>query len=314
MSEIDYQELFRSPLDDSDMQRSSKLAPVGGGLVAGVAAALLIGGILGGGNEAVSEPVDVSPITETTLPTAVEATNYPAGYVEILPGLAVKPSELIRSEESITLSFTAAAARGGDPLQPIWPVGGTWWLETADGAGAESSRMILGRFSPASFSVEFPAEPFSQQPSRARTVLVERWDHPEISGSVSLPFAGEPFVLDEPITIPATQETSLIVEALRLGRFLGRVDWAIQGPGNPIARVLIEVALLDADENEIGRYGAYPTLLDPADSGVTEIRWQQPFPTSQEGAVSAVVEYSVGIVELVPTNVEIAIDSIPVER
>lgn len=314
MSEIDYQELFRSPLDDPDMQGSGKLVPVGGGLVAGVAAALLIGLILGGGNEAISESTVALQTTEAIVPTVEESTDYPAGYVEIVPGLAVRPGELIRSEEFITLSFTAAAARGGDPLQPIWPVGGTWWLETADGAGVESSRMILGRFSPAAFSVEFPAEPFTPQASLARTVLLERWDHPEISGSISIPFTEEPFALDQPITIPVTQETSLIVEALQLGRFLGRVDWAIQGPGNPQARVLIEVVLLDADESEIGRYWAYPTLLDPADSGVTEIRWQQPFPTSQEGAVSAVVEYSVGIVEVVPTNVEIAIDSIPMER
>jgi hypothetical protein len=311
MSGVDYEELFRSPLDD---QRPDAGWMAGGsGLVAGVLVAVLLSIVLGPADETNLATETAVPGTVAPPPAAI-AADFPAGYVEIVPELAAKPSELIRGDETIILSFTTAVKRGSDPLNATWPIGGTWWLEAASGTGVESSRVILGRFSPGVFAVEFPAAPFVGESEFARVMMIERWDHPEITGSVTVPFTGEPFAMSEPVTTPVDQETTLILDELELGRFLGRVAWTLEGPRQPIGRVLVTVTLLDADGTRVGSYGAFPEVLDPAQRGVTEILWQEPFPSSQEGAISAVAEYSVGVVEVAASDLTFDLTDVAIGR
>lgn len=311
MSDIDYEELFRSPLDNQ--RPAVGWMAAGSGLVAGILVAVLLSIVLGTANETNQATETSDPGTAAPPPEAI-AADFPAGYVEIVPDLAAKPSELIRGDEVIILAFTTAVKRGSDPLNPTWPIGGTWWLEAASGTGVESSRVILGRFSPGAFAVEFPAAPFVGEIEFARAMMIERWDHPEVTGSVTVPFAGEPFVMNEPVSTPVDQETTLILDELELGRFLGRVAWTLEGPQQPIGRVLITVTLLDADGARVGSYGAFPEVLDPAQSGVMEILWQEPFPSSQEGAVSAVAEYSVGVVEVVAADTTFDLSDVAIGR
>lgn len=310
MSDVDYEELFQSPLDDPET--GPGWGPGIAGLGVGIALALLASLAFGGGSEPPAAVADsTSPPTATSTPIAA---NFPTGYVEIVDGLAARPSELIRDEDTITLAFTTAVERGSDPLTPIYPVGGTWWLESIDGDGVESSRHILGRYSPAAFSVEFPAASLADEAGFRRVVMIDRRELREVSGSSRLPFSEEPFAMAEPLTIPIDQGITLIVKRLELGRFLGRVDWVIEGPEDPKARVLVAATLLDADGSDVGTYAAFPELLDPASAGTTEITWGEPFPTTQDGAVTVVVEYTVGLVQTVPTDVVFDLTDVDVGR
>lgn len=314
MSDIDYEELFRSPLDDPAAETGWAVGV--GGLMAGILTAVLISAVLGGGGETESasdSPPALIPSTSSPGPAAI-ATEFPPGFLEYVPGLGIRPSELLLGDETITLAFTTAVARGGDPLDPIWPIGGTWWLETADGTGVESSRVILGRFSPGVFAVEFPATPFPADAGFSRATMIEKWNQRQVAGSATVPFDGEPYALTEPLVIPVTQEISLLLERLELGRFLGRVDWAVEGPEDPVARVLITATLLDSEGERIGTYEGFPVLLDPAHSGVTEITWREPFPTSQEGAVTVEIGYAVGLMDTVPSDVSLDLSEVSIGR
>jgi hypothetical protein len=152
--------------------------------------------------------------------------------------------------------------------------------------------------------VQFPVAPFADGANLARVTMIERWDQREVAGAANLPFSGEPLALAEPLTISLTEDVTLIVKMFELGRYLGRVDWAVEGPGDPVARVVISATLFDVDGEAIGSYRAFPTLLDPAQRGVTEIPWREPFQTTQEGAVTVVLDYSVGLVEIAPSDVD----------
>ena len=105
-----------------------------------------------------------------------------------------------------------------------------------------------------------------------------------------------------------------MIPVLELGRFLGRVEWSLQGVGSTGARVLLTVNLLDGDDNPIGSYRSVPEILAPAKSGVTEVRWDQPFPRSQEGATTVAIEYSVGVAEPVTTDIVFDLSAIPIGR
>ena len=69
-----------------------------------------------------------------------------------------------------------------------------------------------------------------------------------------------------------------------------------------------DVTILHTGHHEI------PEILDPASSGVTEMAWQEPFPQGQEGAVTAEVRYTVGVVDVVPTDVEFDLRGVPAGR
>lgn len=314
MSDIDYEELFRSPLDDPDVSESPRWGPPGAGLLVGIGMVLLLGA-LSAGSGADTLPVDGTTSSTTIAPAvAGPVTQYPPGYQEFVPGLGIRAEEVIGGEETITVAFTTAVERGGDPLEPLWPVGGTWWLAATDGSGAESDRVVLGRFSPGVFSVVFPSAAFADAPDPSAISMIERWDHPTVTGSSSFPFDGEPYVMSAPMVIPISAGANLIVEELELGRFLGKAVWAIEGDGRPTGRVVISAVLHDADGSRIGAYESFPELLEPASNGVLEILWSEPFPTSQDGAVTVNVEYEVGIVEPVATDLNIDLSDVPVGR
>lgn len=313
MSDIDYEELFRSPLDDPDGSEPPGWGSSGAGLLIGIGMVLVLGA-LRAGTGAETPAVDASTSTTTTSAVAGPATPYPPEYQEFVPGLGIRAEEVIGGEETITVAFTTAVERGGDPLEPLWPIGGTWWLAATDGSGAESDRVVLGRLSPGVFSVVFPSEAFADASDPSAITMIERWDHPTVTGSSSLPFDGEPYVMPAPVVIPISAGTNLIVEELELGRFLGKAVWAIEGDGRPRARVVISAVLHDADGNRIGAYSSFPELLEPADYGVLEILWSEPFPTSQDGAVTVSVEYEVGVVETTATDLSIDLSEVPVGR
>lgn len=314
MTDIDYQELFRSPLGDPDRDGQSGWGIVFAGFVLGAVVAIVIAALIGDEEQPANAATTSLPMTLAGAAANVVAQEYPPGYVEIGTSIAAKPVELIVGDETVVLAFSLASARDTDPLESAWPVGGTWWLEAADGTGVESTRVILGRFSPAAYAVEFPTVSFADQTSFGRARMIETWEHPAVTGVATVPFDGEPFAMAEPLVIPISQDTTLIVERLDLGRFLGRVDWVIEGPGAPLARVVISANLLDSEDEDVGRYASFPVVLDPADRGVTEILWQEPFPTGQEGAVAVVVEYSVGVVEVVPTDIVVDLGDVPLAR
>lgn len=315
MSDIDYEELFRSPLDDADSTGGSGWAPFGGGLVVGVIAVLVSAMLWGGGD---AEPAAVATAASSGQPSspvaAAEPSPFPPGYNEYVPGLGIRPEEIVISDEVISVIFTTAVERGGDPLRQSWPLGGTWWLETADGSGVASTRVVLGRSSPGALTVQFPVGGFAGSPELSKVSMVERWDHPTVTGSASLPFAGEPYVMTEPLVVPISDEANLILDELELGRFLGKAAWRIEGDGNPRARAIFSTVLADADGNRVGAYSSFPEILEPAIGGTVEIFWSEPFPTSQEGAVTVAVEYEVGIVESVPAELVVDLSEVPVGR
>jgi hypothetical protein len=192
-------------------------------------------------------------------------------------------------------------------------VGGVWVLESQSGAVAESERVVIGRFSPAAFTIQFPAAPFNGATDFANVRMIERWDQESFTGSVTVPFSGEPFSAPEPLTIPVSQDVTLIVQTLRLGRFLGSVQWTTNG--TPLGAVVeIEVGLLDAAGERIGSYARFPEFVDPSSSGGSQIFWGQRFPIDQEGAESAVVQYTVVVPEVAPASVEFDLTDVPIGR
>ena len=309
MSEIDYAELFKSPLGEPD-QSGNRWGPLAAGLVVGV---LVMGAlaVFGGAEPSPAEPTAAA----TTIPTTgvPAAQEYPPGFAEFAPGIAAQPFELIRSQESLLVAFHTAVQRGSNPADAAWPIGGTWWLENADGTGVESNRVIIGRFTPSLFSVEFPRSSGSDADARIIR-MIERWDLETEIGSEQVPFDGEPFEIAASLSIPINSEVTLVIDELQLGRFLGGVSWRLDGSEEPVGRVLIEVGLLDATGAEVGTYGAFPEILEPAGNGVTEIFWQEPFPQDQEGSVTAEVRYSVGLVDVVAATTEFDLQGVPAGR
>ncbi len=315
MSEIDYEELIRSPLDDLEGRSSNGWALA----VAGLGLGLVLGSLLAVGlNRGESEPLATTTSTSTTTTTTTvgssgAAADYPPGFTEIGPGLAANVTEVILGEELVTIAFTAAVQRGDDPVAANWPVGGTWLLESGSGAIAESSRVVVGRYSPGAFSVQFPAAPFNGETEFVTTRIVERWDVETFTGSEEIPFDGEPFTASETLSIPVNQEVTLIVPALKLGRFLGSVEW--QTAGAELGTTVHLVAtLVDVDGGVVGSYERFPEILEPGDHGVMEIYWSEPFPTGQEGAVTASLGYTVGVVRTVPVSIDFDLGDVPVGR
>lgn len=312
MSNIDYEELIRSPLDAIEAEPSSGWRWSGAGLVVGGLVGLALALILRGPVE--SAATDAIPTS--TVATAVAEViypTYPDGYTEIAPGLGARIGELIANDDLITIAVDTAVARDANVLAPIWPVGGMWWLESDSGVAAESSRVVLGRFSPGVFLVEFPAEPFAGERAFTIARLVERWDQREMSGSTTLPFTGEPFVAAGSASVVVDEEVTLFLTAVELGRFLGKIEWKLQGP-EPGGRVNVTAVLLDAAGTEIGRYEAFPDLLAPSSEGTREVFWNQTFSVDQTGAETVVLEYSVSAVEVTPAEISFDVSGLPIGR
>ena len=314
MSDVDYEELFRSPLDEPDAGGGPGWAPLGAGLLVGVLVILLTAALLGGSEVATAPDTSATPSSEPPATVAPLVTPYPPGYQEYVPGLGLRAEEIVVGDDVVTVAFTTAVERDGDPLDQAWPIGGSWVLAGADGSATESRRVIMGRFSPGAFSVEFTAAAFADSPEFSEISLIERWDLPAIAGSSDLPFSGEPYALDEPLVVPVTSAVTLIVEEHELGRFLGKVGWRLQGESEPIGRVVVSAVLFDADGIRVGAYSSFPEIIEPAAAGAHEIFWSEPFPTSQDGAVTVEIEYEVGLVA--PSSADLAIDltDVPVGR
>ena len=310
MSEIDYAELIKSPLDDEEITPGAPWSVA----VPGAALGLLVGWLLTLGGGGADEPSDTTvPPPTSSAPAVVEATDYPPGYEELAPGLAATASELVVTEDSVVLGFTTATRRNLDPADVAWPIGGTWLLESAGGNTLESTRVVNGRFSPAAFSVHFPAEEPNGDASFTEARLLERWDVTEITGSIELPYGEEPFAIDAPLSVSIDQSVTLIIPRLELGRFLGAVEWQTVG-AEMGTTVQVAVRLLDADGAVVGSYERFPEVRDPGDGGVLEVRWSEPFPTDQEGAVAVSLEYTVGVVESVPISLTFDLTDVPVGR
>jgi hypothetical protein len=313
MSEIDYAELFKSPLDDEPDSRSSRWGPIAGGLIAGV---LLVGGIaiLNSSDETAFATTTAAPTTTTIAAAVPEELSYPPGFTEIAPGLAAQPFELIRHDDSLLVAFHSAVRRNTDPADAAWPIGGSWWLERTDDSGIEASRVVLGRTSPGMFAVEFPRSGEGGAAAATTVRMIERWDLETESGVERIPFDGEPFDMPEPLIVPVSDSATLVIDELQLGAFIGRVGWRLDGADEPIGRVLVEVALLDSAGEEVGTYESFPVIIEPAGDGIIEIFWQEPFPIDQEGAVTAEVRYTVGLVEVVATDVVFDLQGVPAGR
>jgi len=315
VSGIDFEELLQSPLDEPRGARGEGWWPAIVGLVVGlIGSALLTSFVRGTGGEDEEALPTTTQISTTEAPAnePPQALDYPAGYEEIAAGVAAKPSEVIFGTETITVALTTVVKRDMDPLDNGWPLGGRWRLEAPDGAVADSIRVILGRSSPGAFAIEFPSGPFAGETSFSLVRMVERWDHSDVSGSVDLPFGGEPFVAPDPVTVRLTDEVTLTIPRLELGRFLGRVDWALHGAGPAGGRVLVNATLLDAGGDRIGAYSSFPVLLVPSDSGTTELRWQEPFPISPDGGVTVVLDYMAALVEEVVTDITVDLTGVPI--
>lgn len=309
MSNIDYEELIRSPLDDLDTGSGGRWGLVVAGGAAGLLVGLLLIWMLGGEESSVATTgtTAVSPIV-----TELIASEYPAGYQELAPGLGARIVELIALDDVILMTVNTVVKRGEDPLAPIWPLGGTWWLESASGAVAQSTRVVLGRFDPGLFSVEFPTAPFNGENAFVTASVAERWDQQQTIGTTTLPFTGEPYAAADPVVIVVDQETTVILPQLELGRYLGRFAWKLQGPES--GRVNITATLLDAAGNEIGSYESYPDLIDPSGSGFKEILWEGPFRVDQQGAETIRLDYDVSIVAVSPVSISFDIDEVPIGR
>ena len=78
--------------------------------------------------------------------------------------------------------------------------------------------------------------------------------------------------------------------------------------------MIVSAVLFDADGNRVGEYSSFPEILEPAAGGAQEIYWSEPFPTSQEGAVTAELEYEVGLVVTVPAELVLDLNDVPVGR
>jgi hypothetical protein len=313
MSEIDYAELFQSPLDDEPGGRGGRWGPIAGGLIAGV---LVIAGIamLDSSDEIVPATATMAPTTTTIAASAPEEPSYPPGFTEIAPGLAAQPYELIRQDDSLLVAFHTAVRRDTDPGDVAWLIGGSWWLGGSDDSGIESSRVVLGRSSPGGFAVEFPRSGGGGEAGVSTVRMIDRWDLEAESGVEQIPFDGEPFEMPQPLTIPISDSANLVIDQLQLGAFIGRVSWRLDGGDDPIGRVVVEATLLDTAGEEVGSYGAFPFILDPTADGMIEVFWQGSFPPQQEVAVTAEVGYTVGLVEVVATDIEFDLQGVPEGR
>ncbi|MCP4305894.1 MAG: hypothetical protein GY788_13670 [bacterium] len=301
MSEIDYEELIRSPLDGIEESTGTGWGWSAIGLATGGLVGLAMALIFGGSTEPVVAPT-APPSTVSPVVADVVSPAYPDDYAEIAPGLGARIGEISADDESITVAVDTVVERDGDVLAPIWPVGGTWWLESESGAAAESSRVVLARFSPGVFSVEFPVEPFGADREFTTVRMAERWDQRELAGSTSLPFTGEPFAAAESVSVAVDQDVTLILPTINLGRFLGRVEWKLQGPELG-GSVHITAILLDAAGAEIGRYQAFPDLMPPRTEGTSEIFWDQHFSIDQTGADEVVFEFRLRIADSTPVAI-----------
>jgi hypothetical protein len=311
MNEIDYEELIRSPLDDLEGRSRN-----GWGIaVAGAAFGLLLGYLfivgLGGREEPTVGSTD-APAT-TLAPPVFETPDYPPGYVEIAPDLAARVEEVILGEEIITVAFSSAVKRGSDPTVANWPVGGNWLLESAAGTTAASERVVVGRSNPGAFAVQFAAQPFNGETTFTEVQAFAFWGVDYLSGSIEAEFDGEPFTAPETLTSSVNHDVTLIVPKLTLGRFLGSVEW--QTTGADLGTTMqIEATLLDENGDVIGSFRGFPGFVEPADHGISEINWSEPFPTGQEGAVSLSLDYTVGVVSEVPVSLDFDLSSVAVGR
>lgn len=312
MSEIDYEELIRSPLDDFDRGPSSPWVAMLGGLIAGLIVGYLVV-VLIGGDEATPTTVASSVETTTsTVPAEMVALDYPAGYLEFAPDLAARPEVIYVEDNTVIVAFTSVASRGSDPAAVSWPHGGSWLLQTASGVTLRSSRVVFGAYSPGSFSVRFPAANLG--PAEFGTIrMLERWDAERYAGSASTPFAGEPFELTDPLSIPVNQDVTLLVPRLQLGRFSGSAEWQISGAQMGAAVDMTAVLVDDADE-EVGIFAAPAQILDPGNEGILDFNWQRSFPNDQEGATTVDLEYTVDVIDVTATDVMFSLDDVPVER
>ncbi len=308
MSGIDYEELIRSPLDDlnSDEEKTGWLQVVAG-LVVGIGAGLLLISVFGGSTANVEAP----PVVETATTAAVVelvSPDYPEGFTELVPGIGATVSEIVRTDEAIAVVFLLAVARGGDALARDWPVGGTWLLESSSGTVAQSTRVVVGRFRAAAFTVEFPAAAFSGERAFSTVSTVELWNQVTVSGSVEQPFSGEPWVA-EPVSIPISTESTLILANVELGRSLGLVEWQLEGP-EPGGMVDVAAQLLDSAGVEIGSYASFPSHIAPGPKGSKELNWDQPFRVDQRGATSVVLDYTVSTVDVEAADVSFDLSSV----
>lgn len=310
MSNIDYEELIRSPLDDADAAPGSPWWFTAGGLVAGVAAGLVLMLVIGGEEAAPTTVVQPEQtVAEVGGPVEAVAADYPDGYTEISPGLAARPEEIIVDDNRVTVAFTSVVERGADPATMPWPRGGSWLLDTSAGVTLASDRVVFGGFTPGAFSVHFPAANLGP-PEFERVRLVERWDTEAFNGSTSLPFAAVPFETSETITLPVSQDVTLLLRTLELGRYSGTAEWQISG-AEMGATVAITAVLLDGDDEEVGAYAAFPQVRDPGNEGLLDLNWQRSFPDDQEGAVTVDVAYEVDVVEVTATDVEFSLAGVP---
>jgi hypothetical protein len=311
MSEIDYEELIRSPLDDLESREPSPWGPLLGGLLVGLIAGYLVMTLFGTGEES-SGTSGVPDETVVTTTTAVEsaAPEYPAGYAEFAPGLAARPEEIFVEEGMVTVAFTSVVARGNDPATTPWPRGGAWLLETASGTTLSSSRVVFGASSPGAFAVQFPAANLGPVEFR-RIRMLERWDTEQYTGSVSVPFPGQPFELAEPLSIPVNQGTSLLVPRLELGRFRGEADWRSSGTDMGVV-VDVTAVLLDEAGEEVGSYAVPTSIVAPGNEGTLDFNWQRSFPDDQEGAVDVSLDYTVGVIEATATDAGFSLADVPV--
>ncbi len=312
MSEIDYEELIRSPLDELEHQPGNGWAIA----VVGAAFGLVLGYLLtvgfGGGQDEAVVGTTGAPVTTTTL-QVLEAADYPQGYVEVAPDIAAMVEEVILGDEIITIAFSSAIKRGADPAEAKWPVGGSWILESAGGTTVASERMVIGRFSPGAFAVQFAARPFNGEAvfTEVRANALRELD--VFSGSVETGFEGEPFTAPETLTAPVNQEVTLIIPKLALGRFLGSVEWETVG-ADLGTTVRVAATLLDENGDVVGSFERFPEFIEPDDHGISEIYWSNPFPADQEGAVAVSVEYDVGVVREEPVSIAFDLSSVPVGR
>ena len=143
MSGVDFEALFKSPLDDLPEPRNGWGHVIAGLVTGAVVAALLA--LAFGGEEAVSTAAGGTTSTATApspLPP-LEPSRFPPGHAEIAPEIGAAPVELVLGEDTVLLSFVTSVAREADPQEELWPVGGTWTLEDDAGCAAGLTRVSL---------------------------------------------------------------------------------------------------------------------------------------------------------------------------
>jgi hypothetical protein len=316
MAGPDFEELFKSPLDappgDDERGWLSPLLGVLTGLVATSVVLLILGG---GGDAAATTTSNLPTATPTSAAPAAPAPDYPAGYVEMAPDLAARPVATVVGDETIRVSFVTVVARDADPLAPRWPLGGSWVLQAADGSAVASDRVILYRFSPGIFAVEFHL-PDSMGPATplARITMTERWDQHDITDSISLPYAGPPFVVPEPLDLPLGTGAALVLSDVEYGRYQGQMTWNVTGCPAEGSRVVAGATFLDDSGTAIGSYGEFPTLIEPSAAGIIYLTWEQPFRINQEGTETVRLDYTVGLVSVVATDVSFDLTDLPTGR